>query len=309
MGAGANNTEVRGGRHVAVVDDEAATRAMVGDYLALQGFEVSMLDGGAALRGLMAERLPDLVLLDLNMPDEDGLSLVRFVKGTSAVPVILLTATASPVDRVVGLEMGADDYLTKPCELRELLARVRAVLRRSQWAAARPAERRLSAVVSLDQVGFSRALQVDEAATLAAIDRVFAELIGPTLPRRGGSLFKMMGDGALIEFASVVDAVEWAVAFQAAVAATPRMARSASAPRFRLGIAVGDIVMSGADRLGETIALAVRAQERARPGAVVLTDIARRLAGSRVEHVFADLGPVALKNFAEPMRLWEWSPD
>jgi class 3 adenylate cyclase len=190
-----------------------------------------------------------------------------------------------------------------------LLARVRAVLRRSQWAAARPAERRLSAVVSLDQVGFSRALQVDEAATLAVIDRVFAELIGPTLPRRGGSLFKMMGDGALIEFASVVDAVEWAVAFQGAVATTPRMARSGSAPRFRLGIAVGDIVVSGADRLGETIALAVRAQERARPGAVVLTDIARRLAGSRVEHAFANLGSVVLKNFAEPMRLWEWSPD
>ncbi len=120
MDAEARGTEAKGGRHVAVVDDEAATRAMVGDYLALQGFDVSALDGGAALRGLMAERPPDLVLLDLNMPDEDGLSLVRFVKGTSAVPVILLTATASPVDRAVGLERGADDHLTEPCDLREL---------------------------------------------------------------------------------------------------------------------------------------------------------------------------------------------
>jgi DNA-binding response OmpR family regulator len=117
---------------VAVVDDEAATRDMVGDYLRLHGFSVVLCDGGRALREQLARQSPDLIVLDLNMPEEDGLSIVRDLKARSAIPIIMLTATASAIDRVVGLELGADDYLPKPCELRELVARVRSVLRRVQ---------------------------------------------------------------------------------------------------------------------------------------------------------------------------------
>jgi two-component system, OmpR family, response regulator len=122
--------------HIAVVDDEASTRDMIGDYLAMHGFRVSRCDGGTSLRAVMKDGEPDLIVLDLNMPEEDGLSIVRDLKQKSRVPVIMLTATASPIDRVVGLELGADDYLAKPCELRELVARIRSVLRRSQAAQA-----------------------------------------------------------------------------------------------------------------------------------------------------------------------------
>lgn len=125
--------------HIAVVDDEASTRDMVGEYLGTHGFQVTLCDGGAALRELLTKTAPDLIVLDLNMPEEDGLSIVRDLKQRSAIPVIMLTATASAIDRVVGLELGADDYLAKPCELRELVARIRSVLRRSQGAAAHPA--------------------------------------------------------------------------------------------------------------------------------------------------------------------------
>jgi DNA-binding response OmpR family regulator len=123
-------------RHIAVVDDEAAAREMVGDYLRMHGFTVSLCDGGASLRAEIAKGRPDLIVLDLHMPKEDGLSIIRDLKRKFDIPVIMLTATASMIDRVVGLELGADDYLAKPCELRELLARVRSVLRR----AAPPAE-------------------------------------------------------------------------------------------------------------------------------------------------------------------------
>ncbi len=138
-------------QHIAVVDDEKPAREMVGDYLRMHGFSVSLCEGGASLRQLFARQVPDLIVLDLNMPEEDGLSIIRDLKQRSQVPIIMLTATASPIDRVVGLELGADDYLAKPCELRELLARIRSVLRRSASApqpavlapsakAARPAE-------------------------------------------------------------------------------------------------------------------------------------------------------------------------
>jgi DNA-binding response OmpR family regulator len=121
--------------HIAVVDDEQPAREMVGDYLRMHGFTVSLCDGGASLREAIAQQMPDLIVLDLNMPEEDGLSIIRDLKKRVSVPIIMLTATASAIDRVVGLELGADDYLAKPCELRELLARIRVVLRRSAPAA------------------------------------------------------------------------------------------------------------------------------------------------------------------------------
>jgi DNA-binding response OmpR family regulator len=118
-------------QQIFVVDDEAAARDMIGDYLKMHGFGVTLCDGGASLRQALGRERPDLIVLDLNMPEEDGLSIVRSLKQDSRVPIIMLTATASPIDRVVGLELGADDYLAKPCELRELVARIRSVLRRS----------------------------------------------------------------------------------------------------------------------------------------------------------------------------------
>jgi DNA-binding response OmpR family regulator len=123
-------------RHIVVVDDEAPAREMVGEYLRMHGFEVTTCDGGASLRLCIAKQMPALIVLDLNMPEEDGLSIIRTLKQRNAVPIIMLTATAGAIDRIVGLELGADDYLAKPCELRELLARIRSVLRRSASAQA-----------------------------------------------------------------------------------------------------------------------------------------------------------------------------
>lgn len=118
-------------QHIIIVDDEAPAREMVGDYLRMHGFTVTLCDGGKSLREAIAAGPADLVVLDLNMPEEDGLSIIRDLKARTNVPVIMLTATASPIDRVVGLELGADDYVAKPCELRELMARIRSVLRRT----------------------------------------------------------------------------------------------------------------------------------------------------------------------------------
>jgi DNA-binding response OmpR family regulator len=118
-------------QHIIIVDDEAPAREMVGDYLKMHGFTVTLCDGGKSLRNAIEAGAPDLVVLDLNMPEEDGLSIIRDLKSRNNVPIIMLTATASPIDRVVGLELGADDYIAKPCELRELMARIRSVLRRS----------------------------------------------------------------------------------------------------------------------------------------------------------------------------------
>ena len=119
---------------VLVVDDEPIVRDVVARYLERDGFEtLTALDGDAARR-LIEEREPSLVVLDVMLPGTDGLSLCRWIRGRSNLPVILLTARGEEADRIVGLELGADDYVTKPFSPRELAARVRSVLRRSNGA-------------------------------------------------------------------------------------------------------------------------------------------------------------------------------
>ncbi|OAP34547.1 two-component system response regulator [Sinorhizobium glycinis] len=119
---------------VIVVDDEQDLRDMVADYLTRNGFAVRTAGGSAALDRALATEEADLILLDVNMPDEDGFSIARRLAGTSNAAIIMLTAADDVVDRIVGLEVGADDYLSKPFDLRELKARARAVLRRSRRA-------------------------------------------------------------------------------------------------------------------------------------------------------------------------------
>ena len=117
--------------HILVVDDHRDIRDLLGKYLAKSGLRVSLAENAAAARRLMKAAAIDLVVLDIMMPGEDGLALCRDLRATSEIPVILVTAMSEETDRVIGLEIGADDYVTKPFNPRELLARIKAVLRRS----------------------------------------------------------------------------------------------------------------------------------------------------------------------------------
>ena len=117
--------------HVLLVDDERDIREPLATFLGRNGYRVTRAEDAAAARAILAVHGIDLVLLDVMMPGEDGLSLAGFIRATSGIPVILLTARAEEMDRIIGLEVGADDYVTKPFSPRELLARIKAVLRRT----------------------------------------------------------------------------------------------------------------------------------------------------------------------------------
>jgi len=118
--------------HIAIVDDHRDIRDLVGKYLHRHGYRTSLAENAATFRRLMERNAFDLVVLDVMMPGEDGLSLCRYLRESTQLPVIMLTAMAEETDRIVGLELGADDYLSKPFNPRELLARIKAVLRRVQ---------------------------------------------------------------------------------------------------------------------------------------------------------------------------------
>jgi two-component system OmpR family response regulator len=118
-------------QHILVVDDDGEIRTLLGDYLRQNGFRATTVADGAAMRKAMAREQIDLLVLDIMLRGEDGLALCRAVRQDSDLPIVMLTARGDAVDKIVGLEMGADDYLAKPFSPRELLVRIKSILRRA----------------------------------------------------------------------------------------------------------------------------------------------------------------------------------
>jgi len=141
---------------ILIVEDDAEISRLVADFMRREGFEVVCASDGAAMNAALQKLRPDIIILDLMLPGEDGLSICRRLRADDSIPILMLTAKSDEIDRVVGLEMGADDYLAKPFGPRELLARVRAILRRAGGAPARPVVRRFAFdrfVVDMDTRG------------------------------------------------------------------------------------------------------------------------------------------------------------
>lgn len=130
--------------HILIVDDDPSIRALLTEYFAENGLRVSTAGSSAEMSAILAEAAIDLVVLDLRLAGEDGMAIARSLRRESAIPLIMLTGVRDEADRVMGLELGADDYLTKPFSPRELLARIRTVLRRAK--AATPAQARASEI-------------------------------------------------------------------------------------------------------------------------------------------------------------------
>lgn len=138
-------SEVPQNPHILVVDDDREIRQLLGEYLEKNGFRASVVADGRGMRRVLEQSHVDLIVLDVMMPGEDGLKLCRELRARSQVPVIMLTALGDDVDRIVGLEVGADDYLVKPFNPRELLVRIRAVLRRTVHAPRDPSPKEVRA--------------------------------------------------------------------------------------------------------------------------------------------------------------------
>jgi two-component system, OmpR family, response regulator len=126
-------------QHILVVDDDPQIRALLEEYLGQSGLRVSLASTGKEMSQILADEAIDLVVLDLRLAGEDGMAIARSLRDGSAIPIVMLTGVREEADRVMGLELGADDYLTKPFSPRELLARIRTVLRRTKSAVPAPA--------------------------------------------------------------------------------------------------------------------------------------------------------------------------
>ena len=125
-------------QNILIVEDEPKLASLLSDYLQQSGFDTEKIGDGLAVEGWVKDNRPDLILLDLMLPCKDGIEICKAIRGFSGVPIIMVTARVEEVDRLLGLELGADDYICKPFSPREVVARVKAVLRRQQGAATSP---------------------------------------------------------------------------------------------------------------------------------------------------------------------------
>ena len=167
-------------------------------------------------------------------------------------------------------------------------------------------QRRLAAIVSADVVGYSRLMGADEAGTHARLQARFADLVLPRINRHRGRLVKLMGDGLLAEFPSVIDAVDWAVTIQTEVAQLNETEHDAARIEYRVGVNLGDVIVDGDDIFGDGVNVAARLQEIAEPGGVAISDIVQGQIRNRLDADFSDGGNVEMKNIAQPVHVWRW---
>lgn len=169
--------------------------------------------------------------------------------------------------------------------------------------------RRLAAILAADVVGYSRMMGEDEVGTLAALRKIWGELFNPAVTGHRGRIVKMMGDGALVEFASAVDAVQCAIAVQKTMAERNGEKTGQKPILFRIGVNLGDIVSEGADIFGDGVNVAARLESQAPAGGVLLSDSIHAQVKGKIDLIFADAGEIALKNIAQPVRAWRWGGD
>jgi adenylate cyclase len=165
-------------------------------------------------------------------------------------------------------------------------------------------QRRLAAILSADVVGYSRLMGLDEVGTLSRLNALRRKLIDPTIAAHSGRIVKLMGDGALVEFASAVDAVTCAIEIQRQVRERNASGSEDDAIRFRIGINVGDIIIEGEDILGDGVNIAARIEGIAEPGGICLSNAAYDQVRDKLKEKFVDLGEQALKNIARPVRVY-----
>jgi adenylate cyclase len=167
-------------------------------------------------------------------------------------------------------------------------------------------QRRLSAILAADIVGYTRLMESDEAGTLVALRRIWTDTFNPAVAAHRGRVVKMIGDGALVEFASVVDAVECAVAIQEAMADHNSSRPDREPIEFRIGVNLGDIVIDGNDIFGDGVIVATRLEGRAPKNGILASDAVYAQVKGKIGVAFADAGELALKNIEAPIRVWRW---
>jgi DNA-binding response OmpR family regulator len=301
---------------VLLVDDDEKLRKLVKEYLEGYGYQVTTLSDGLSVLKSIRKEPPDIVILDIMLPGKDGLDVLREIRSEHSVPVIMLTARGEDADRIVGLELGADDYLPKPFNPRELLARMKAVARRlpscpsvepeekeEEVDADQGTERQLKAILSADVQGYSRLMAEDEMRTLRTLNTC-RDLIAFHVRNFRGRVVDYPGDNILAEFGSVVHAVECAVAIQRDLKSKNSNLPGANKMEYRIGLNLGDVVIAKDRLYGDGVNIAARIEKLADPGGIAISGTVFDQVENKLALDYEYVGEKALKNIMKPVRVY-----
>ena len=306
------------GSKVLLVDDDKKLRKLVTEYLEGYGFQVMTLSDGFLALEIIHKESPDIVILDIMLPGKDGLDVLKEIRAESSVPVIMLTARGEDADRIVGLELGADDYLPKPFNPRELLARMKAVIRRISFEergirgerelASQEMQRQLRAILSADVKDYSRLMAEDEMWTIHTLN-AYRDLIASRVQSHLGRVVDSPGDNILADFGSVVNAVQCAVEVQRELEAKNADLPDPRKMQFRIGINLGDVVLEKGRIYGDGVNIAARVERLAEPGGICISGTVYDQVENRLPFGYQYLGEKWVKNIAKPVRVYQVRTD
>jgi class 3 adenylate cyclase len=303
---------------VLLVDDDEKLRKLVTEYLEGYGFQVKTLPDGFLVLRTIHNESPDIVILDIMLPGKDGLDVLKEIRNESSVPVIMLTARGEDADRIVGLELGADDYLPKPFNPRELLARMKAVIRRISFEdrgvradrelASQQMQRQLRAILSADVKDYSRLMAQDEMWTISTLN-VYRDLIASRVQIHLGRVVDSPGDNILADFGSVLNAVQCAVEIQKELEVKNADLPGQRKMEFRIGINLGDVVLEKGRIYGDGVNIAARIERLAQAGGICISGTVYDQVENRLPLTYDYLGEKSVKNIEKPVRVYQVRTD
>lgn len=303
---------------VLLVDDDEKLRKLVTEYLEGYGFQVKILSDGLLVRRTIHKESPDIVILDIMLPGKDGLDVLKEIRAESSVPVIMLTARGEDADRILGLELGADDYLPKPFNPRELLARMKAVIRRlpfegrgeggERGPVSQQVRRELRAIFSADVKGYSRLMAEDEMWTIYTLN-AYRDLIASRVHSHMGRVVDSPGDNILAEFGSVLNAVQCAVEIQKQLKEKNAEFPGQQKMEFRIGINLGDVVLEKGRIYGDGVNIAARIERLAEAGGICVSGTVYDQIENRLPLSYDYLGEKSVKNIPKLIRVYQVRTD
>lgn len=298
------------GNKVLLVDDDEKLRKLVAEYLEGYGFQVTALPDSRSVLSTIRNESPDIVILDIMLPGKDGLEVLKEIRSEFSVAVIMLTAKGDDADRIVGLELGADDYLPKPFNPRELLARIKAVTRRIPSQAVGGADvtsqairRQLKAILSADVKDYSRLMSENEMWTIQTLKN-YRSLIASHVRSHQGRVVDSPGDNLLAEFGSVVHAAECAVEIQRNLSTRNKTLPDDKRMEYRIGVNLGDVVIDRGKLYGDGVNIAARIEKLADPGGIAVSGTVYDEIENKLPLSCEFIGEHTVKNIQKPIRVY-----
>lgn len=303
-------------KKILIVEDDPAISQGLKDYLTAENFEVLQSQDGLEGLNTALDEQPNLVLLDVNLPSLNGFDICRKLREEKFVnPIIIITANVEEIDEVVGLEIGADDYIKKPFKLREVLARIRANLRQSERKNSVEGDRRqhgekfyrnLMCIMFTDIKDYSKKMHEDELLTIELLQR-HNRIMNEVMAEFNGNIIEVIGDAFLVSFNSAVKGVSCGVAVQEKFKKYNSLKSEKEKIKLRIGIHLGDLVEFEGKYKGDAMNIAARIQQNAKESEVWISESVYLAVRGKTKFNFSKVGLRNFKNIKEPITIYSIS--